>query len=61
MLFSYTLHFFAVISAISVLAAPLPDTEKLDFNKDDAVEFSSPQGRALARGDWLRKPHPNEV
>ena len=59
MLFSYMLHFFAVISVISVLAAPLPDkriAKLFDFNPNhDKVEnILSPEGEALARGNWLR-------
>ena len=62
MLFSYMLHFFAIINAISVLAAPLPgesDEVLFDFrqvhDKKYLVEpILSDKGKVLARGDWLR-------
>jgi hypothetical protein len=63
MLFSYMLHFFAVISAISVLAAPLPEERKLfDFNEaHDDEKLSNEENKMLARGDWLRTAQPDEV
>ena len=67
MQFSYMLHFFAVISAISVLAAPMPDHERpgklFDFTPDSDKEFSlaTKTSKKLARGDWLRTAHPPEV
>ena len=62
MLFSYMLPFFAVISSISVLAAPLPEERKpFDFDPayDDSklygvVNILSPEGKDLAKGKWLR-------
>jgi hypothetical protein len=70
MLSSYTLHFFAVISAISVLAAPtgMPKKRIELFDFDPAhdevygvVDIVKPEGQVLARGNWLRKAHPHKV
>ena len=76
MLFPYVLHCFTVISAVSVLAAPLPgDSDNriqlFDFNKAHDEEYHkrgrtvanilSEKGKKLARGNWLRKAHPKDV
>ena len=66
MLFSYMLHFFAVISAILVLAAPMPDKKiaklfDVNADHDNVVNLLSPKGRDLEMGNWLRKAHPDEV
>ena len=64
MQFSYMLHFFAIISAISVLAAPVPDELEgkqlvFDFNVNpgEAKQLSSEEGMGLARGNWLRRAY----
>lgn len=71
MLFSCMLHFFAIIGAISVLSAPLPsdETERtnlFDLNEDhdkanNVEPFFSEKGKELAKGNWLRKPHPKDL
>ena len=69
MLFSYMLHFVAIINAISVLAAPLPgesDEVLFDFRQAHDEKYLvepilSDKGKVLARGDWLRRKHPDNV
>src|SRR5580700_7730534 len=65
MLFSYTLNFFALISSISVLAAPPPVKPVFDFDgyitARTARYIETKEGMRLARGDWLRRPHPKNL
>ncbi|KAF8692595.1 hypothetical protein AX14_002453 [Amanita brunnescens Koide BX004] len=65
MLFSYTLNFFVLISSISVLAAPPPVKPVFDFDRYEkthtAMIIENKEGLRLARGDWLRRPHPQNL
>ena len=66
MLFSYMLHFVAVITSVSVLATPLPygamlpDEGKL-FDFSGGERILSDVGKDLARGNWRRTAHPDKV
>ena len=76
MLFSYALYFLAVISGISVLAAPLPADDAADaaerkpsplfdfgeyVRTRTAANIISGPGKKMTKGDWLRRVHPDNL